>query len=203
MLVFALSAGAVWAEPVTIAALGDSLTQGYGLSPERGFVPQLEAWLRAKGADVAVQNAGVSGDTTRGGLARIGWTLGGDVDALIVNLGGNDMLRGIDPGEARRNLDAILARGAEAGVALMLVGLPAPGNYGPEYKASFDAIYPDLAKKFGAVYVANFLEPLARDGRRIDPDLIQPDGIHTNAEGVAAIVESMGPAVLDLLEPLK
>lgn len=199
ILAFALTTGAIWAEPVTIAALGDSLTQGYGVAPGRGFVPQLQAWLRAQGADVVVQNAGVSGDTTRGGLARIDWTLGEDVDAMIVNLGGNDVLRGIDPGEVRGNLDAILARGAEAGVTLMLVGLRAPRNYGPDYKAEFDAIYPELAEKYGAIYVANFFDPLAGDGAGINPDLMQRDGIHPNAQGVAAIVAAMGPAVMELV----
>lgn len=203
VLLFAMAAGPVWAEPVTIAALGDSLTQGYGIVPGRGFVPQLEAWLRAHGADAVVQNAGVSGDTTRGGLARVDWTLGSGADAMIVNLGGNDVLRGIDPAEVRGNLDAILSRGAAAGVALMLVGLRAPGNYGPDYKVAFDAIYPELAEKYGAIYVANFFEPLARDDGRIDPDLMQPDGIHPNAEGVTAIVEAIGPAVLDLLARVK
>lgn len=203
ILAYALSAGALWAEPVTIAALGDSLTQGYGLPQDAGFVPQLEAWLQDQDADVIVQNAGVSGDTTRGGLARIDWTLGGDVDALIVNLGGNDMLRGIDPAAARRNLDAILARGARDGIALMLIGLPAPGNYGADYKAEFDAIYPDLAKKYGAVYVPNFLAPLLNKDARIDPNLMQADGIHPNAKGVTAIVQAIGPAVVELLARIK
>ena len=117
------------AEPVTIAALGDSLTQGFGLVPEAGFVPQLEAWLKDAGADVALINAGVSGDTTAGGLSRVGWTLTPEVDAMIVALGGNDLLRGIDPAASRANLDGILAAAAEADVPVLLVGIESPQRF--------------------------------------------------------------------------
>ncbi len=111
----AVAAGAARAEPVVVAALGDSLTAGYGLAPEEGLVPQLERWLKAAGADVVVQNAGVSGDTTAGGLSRLDWALGPEVDALIVTLGGNDMLRGVPPEEARANLEAILVKAKGGG----------------------------------------------------------------------------------------
>lgn len=190
------------AEPVTIAALGDSLTQGYGLPAEDGFVPQMQAWLTENGADAIVLNAGVSGDTTAGGLARLDWTLGPEVDAMIVTLGGNDLLRGIDPTEARRNLDAILT-GAEArGVVVLLVGMRATGNYGPDYKADFDAVYPELAAEHGAMLYPFFFEGLLSGAseRTARADFMQPDGIHPNAAGVAVIVEAMGPSVLGLIE---
>ncbi len=192
--------GVAVAEPVTVAALGDSLTQGYGLVPEDGFVPQLEGWLRAQGADVEVLNAGVSGDTTQGGLSRVGWTLTPEVDAMIVALGGNDLLRGIDPAVSRANLAGILQAAGEAGVVVMLVGLQAPGNYGPDYKRDFDAMYPELAAEFGALHVESFLGPL---GERIEAgeveELMQPDGLHPSKAGVALIVEGLGPRVLELI----
>lgn len=201
-LVFWICAAAATAQQVTIAALGDSLTQGYGLAQEDGFVPQLQAWLGAQGADVALINAGVSGDTTAGGAARVGWTLTPEVDAMIVALGGNDMLRGIDPAAARANLAQILQAADAAGVAVLLVGMRAPGNYGPDYKAAFDAIYPELAAQYGALYAESFFAGIAGDGA--DPaalrGLMQADGIHPNAEGVARIVEVLGPKVLDLIE---
>jgi acyl-CoA thioesterase-1 len=188
--------------PVTVAALGDSLTQGFGLLPEAGFVPQLEAWLRARGHAVEVLNAGVSGDTTAGGLARVGWTLTPEVDAMIVALGGNDLLRGLPPEAARANLDGILAAAADAGVEVLLVGLQAPGNYGPEYKAAFDAIFPDLAADYGTLYVESFLAPLS-EAAADDPGamarLMQPDGLHPSAEGVARIVAALGPTVEALI----
>jgi acyl-CoA thioesterase-1 len=191
------------AQEVTIAALGDSLTQGYGLVQEEGFVPQLEAWLRDRGHDVTLINAGVSGDTTAGGLARVGWTLTPEVDAMLVALGGNDLLRGIPPEASRANLDGILAAAEDAGVAVLLVGLSAPGNYGPDYKAAFDAMYPELAETYGALHVESFLGALT-DAAEADPaaaltTYMQADGIHPNAAGVALIVEALGPEVERLI----
>lgn len=197
LLTFFLSS-AVAAQTVTVAALGDSLTQGYGLPPEQGFVPQLQGWLRGQGADVAVLNAGVSGDTTAGGLARVAWTLSPEVDALIVALGGNDLLRGIAPEVARANLDGILACAGTQGLPVLLIGLPAPGNYGPEYKAAFDAIYPELAAAHGALWLPNFGAGLGEDAGARAP-LMQADGIHPNADGVARIVANVGPTVLELI----
>ena len=182
-----------------VAALGDSLTQGFGLVPENGFVPQLERWLKAEGAEVRLVNAGVSGDTTAGGLSRIGWTLTDDVDALIVALGGNDVLRGIAPGVARENLDGILAAAGDRGLPVLLVGISVPGNYGPDYQAEFSAIYPDLAKAYGALLYPDFLAALGEDRDRALAEWMQGDGIHPNATGVARIVEAMGPSVLELL----
>jgi acyl-CoA thioesterase I len=189
------------AEPLTLVALGDSLTQGYGLPQGEGLVPQLQAWLDASGADVRVVNAGVSGDTTAGGLARLDWALEPGTDALMVALGGNDLLRGIDPATSRANLDAILAEARSRGLPVLLVGMEAPGNYGPEFKAAFDAMYPELAGRHGALLVRNFFAPLlggSNDPAALQP-WMQPDGIHPNAEGVKRIVASLGPAVMVLL----
>lgn len=199
--VIALAALPALAE-TRLVALGDSLTQGYGLPEAQGFVPQLQAWLRARGRDVTVINAGVSGDTTAGGATRVGWALADGADAMIVTLGGNDLLRGIDPAASRANLDAILRAAGAMGVPVLLVAMEAPGNYGPEYKAAFDRIYPDLAAEHGALLARAFLAPLL-DGADSPAEIarfLQPDGIHPNAEGVARIVEGLGPQVLDLLD---
>jgi acyl-CoA thioesterase-1 len=204
LLALGLSFGgfAAAAQPVTIAALGDSLTQGYGLAQEDGFVPQMQRWLDAQGADAVLINAGVSGDTSAGGAARIGWTLTPEVDGVIVALGGNDLLRGIDPAATRANLEIIVQAAQDAGVAVLLVGMQAPGNYGPEFKAAFDAIYPDLAADHGTLYAESFLGGIA--GADADPAAalpwMQPDGIHPNADGVARIVAALGPRVLELVE---
>ena len=188
------------ADEVVIAALGDSLTQGFGLPEAEGFVPQLEAWLGAQGLDVKVINAGVSGDTTAGGLARISWTLSGEVDGVIVALGGNDLLRGIDPAASRANLDGILSEISGRGLPVLLAGMQAPGNYGPEYKRDFDVMYPELAEAHGAILYPFFLQGLGdlSDPAAVRP-LMQPDGIHPNAEGVARIVADIGPRVADLV----
>jgi acyl-CoA thioesterase I len=188
------------AEPVTIVALGDSLTAGYGLREADGFVPQMQAWLDAAGADAVVLNAGVSGDTTAGGASRLDWALTPETDALIVNLGGNDMLRGIDPGEVRANLEAIMAEASARGLPVLLVGLRAPRNYGADYKAAFDAVFPDLAAKYDALTVGNYFTPLIdQDKALLDPALMQGDGIHPNKRGVAAAVAVLGPKVMELI----
>ena len=187
-------------------ALGDSLTAGYGLADQGdGLVPQLEGWLKAKGADVVVQNAGVSGDTTAGGLARVAWALGPEADAVIVTLGGNDLLRGLDPAGSRANLEGILKEVQARGLPVLLVALAAPGNYGPEYKAAFDGMYRDLATQYGAVLAEDFFAGLRTAGADpADPAsmaaFMQPDGIHPNPEGVRLIVEGLGPKVEELLE---
>lgn len=203
-LILLLSAAGAQAATTTVAALGDSLTQGYGLPPEEGFVPTLQAWLQERGADVEVINAGVSGDTTAGGLSRVDWTLTPEVDAMIVALGGNDFLRGIDPGVSRANLRGILEAAEAAGVEALLVGIEASNNYGPAYKAAFDGMYPALAGEFGVPLFPTFFQGLLDDGDREAAmrAYMQPDGIHPNAEGVERIVEAMGPAVLEWLEDI-
>lgn len=200
-LIIAASVGVAFANPVTIAALGDSLTQGFGLVPEEGFVAQLEAWLTEQGAEVTLINAGVSGDTTAGGLSRIEWTLTPDVDAIIVALGGNDLLRGMDPAASRANLQGILQIATERNLDVLLVGMEAPSNFGADYKSAFDAIYPELARTYGVDLHPNFLGALtSRDDRAATlAQFMQGDGIHPNAAGVALIVQDIGPAVLELI----
>lgn len=199
-MLLVLSAPAFAAGP-DIVALGDSLTAGYGLSPGEGFVPQLQRWLDAHGAAATVVNAGVSGDTTAGALARIDWALTPGAKAMIVTLGGNDLLRGLPPEEARANLDAILKKADAAGLPVLLVPMAAPGNYGPDYKAAFDAIYPDLAKAHGAILGPPFLGPILAqpDRQAASTALMQADGLHPNAKGVALVVEALGPEVLALI----
>ena len=193
---------AATAEPVTIVAMGDSLTQGYGLVQDEGFVPQLERWLIDQGADVQVRNAGVSGDTTAGGLARVEWSLDDDVDAMILALGANDVLRGIAPDVARANLAGILDVATARELPVLLVGVVAPSNYGPEYKAAFDAMYPDLAQAYGTLYYEDFLYGVTSlpDRAAALAQYIQPDGLHPNADGVALVVDALGPSVLNLVE---
>jgi len=193
--------GAAAAE-VRILAFGDSLTAGYGVPEGQGFAPQLEAWLHAHGAaDVTVVNGGVSGETTAGGLARIGWALGEDVDGVIVELGANDMLRGLDAGAMRSNLDGILTEIGEHDLPVLLAGFPAPPNYPADYRKAFKATFRDLAREHDAIYVSSFFGGMA-EGRNMRQimTLFQSDGLHPNAEGVAAIVEGIGPRVLELVE---
>lgn len=200
-----LAAGGAAAEQVQIAALGDSLTQGYGLPLEDGFVAQLQTWLERQGADVGLINAGVSGDTTAGGRSRIDWTLTEEVDGLIVALGGNDVLRGIDPVVARDNLDAILTRAGATGVPVLLVGITVPANYGPDYQAAFTAIYPDLAADHGALLYPDFLTAIqsaGEDRKTAVQSYMQGDAIHPNRDGVARIVEGIGPSVLALIDQI-
>ncbi|MGB5863911.1 MAG: arylesterase [Sulfitobacter sp.] len=192
------------ADEVVIAALGDSLTQGFGLVQEDGFVPQLHRWLEAEGADVRLINAGVSGDTTAGGLARADWTFTPEVDGVIVTLGGNDLLRGLAPTQARSNIEGILRKAQAADIDVLLIGLQAPGNFGPAYKSQFDSIYPELAEEYGTLYMQSFFAGLSEAGQPQDPASLrqwfQSDGIHPNAKGVARIVDAVGPSVLELIE---
>jgi acyl-CoA thioesterase I len=191
----------VFGETLTLVAFGDSLTQGYGLPADQGFVPQLQAYLATAGEDVQVINAGVSGDTTAGGAARIDWTLTDDVDAVIVNLGGNDLLRALPPSETRANMDKIARAITARGLPLLIVAMVAPANYGAEYKAEFDAIYPDLAAQYGADLTQPYFTPMT--GGNPDPmaamAFMQDDAIHPNAEGVAKLVAGHGPAIRALL----
>lgn len=199
-------AGAALADEIVIAALGDSLTQGYGLPEKQGFVPQLQAWLDAQGAEVRLINAGVSGDTTAGGLSRVAWTLTPEVDGMIVALGGNDLLRGLGPEQARSNIDGILQAAETAEVDVLLIGMQAPGNFGPAYKSQFDAIYPELAEAYGSEFLESFFTGLSGVGDITNPlslkDYFQADGVHPNAQGVALIVKEVGPKVLALVDEI-
>ncbi|CUH79136.1 arylesterase [Tropicibacter naphthalenivorans] len=192
------------AAEVNILALGDSLTQGYGLLEQDGFVPQLRNWLADQGHDVRIVNGGVSGDTTAGGLGRVEWSLTPEIDAMIVALGGNDLLRGIDPTLSRANLEGILQVAQDRNLEVLLIGMSAPGNYGPEYKQTFDAIYPELADAYGTVFLENFFAGLMAEGS--DPSelraFMQSDNIHPNEKGVKKIVESVGPKVEELIDRL-
>jgi acyl-CoA thioesterase-1 len=193
--------GTAQADKVHLLALGDSLTQGYGLIEQEGFVPQLRAWLTERGHDVRIVNGGVSGDTTAGGLARVDWSLSPEIQGMIVALGGNDLLRGIAPEVSRANLDGILAVAEARGLEVLLVGMSAPGNYGPEYKAAFDAMYPDLAEEYGTLYLDSFFAGLMDEGAAPSDmaAFMQADGIHPNAAGVARIVSVIGPEVEALI----
>ncbi len=195
-------AGGALADEIVIVAFGDSLTAGYGLPADQGFVPQLQNWLRAKGADVRVVNAGVSGDTTAGGLARIGWVLGGEVDAVILELGANDFLRGLSPAIAAQNLEAIMEIITARNLPVLIAGMPAPLNYGAEYKAEFDLIYPSLALQFDSPLYPHFLIGIAQMQAEA-MSFIQSDGLHPNAAGVALVVEDIGPHVLALISNLE
>ena len=204
-LAISSAVGGAAADAVKIVALGDSLTQGYGLPPEQGFVPQLQAWLSAQGAEATVVNAGVSGDTTAGGLERADWAMEPGTRALIVELGGNDMLRGLDPAEARGNLRGILDKARAKGLPVLLVGVTAPGNYGTDYKDAFDAIWPDLSAEYGTLVIPDFLGPIRAAVAAGTPmsDVVQEDGLHPSAKGVALIVAATGPKVVELLARAK
>lgn len=198
-LAFLVAPLPAWA--LDILALGDSLTQGYGLPAPDGLVPQLQGWLQEHGHDVTIVNGGVSGDTTAGGLSRVAWSLTPEIDAMIVTLGGNDMMRGIDPATARGNLDGILKEAQARDLPVLLVGMSAPGNFGPDYKTQFDAIYPELAAQYGTLLYEDFFSGL-RD-QQGDPaglgKVMQPDGIHPSAEGVKRVVAALGPSVEALI----
>jgi acyl-CoA thioesterase-1 len=170
--------------------LGDSLTAGYGLAAEEAFPAQLEEALLQSGRNVSVINAGVSGDTSAGGLARLDWALQDDPQMVIVALGGNDALRGLPPEETFANLDAILERLKVAGIHVILIGMKAPRNLGESYTTAFDQIYPRLSQKHNVSFYPFFL-----DGIALDPSLNQADGIHPNARGIALIVERILPLV--------
>jgi acyl-CoA thioesterase I len=182
------------AETRTILALGDSLTAGYGLAAQEGFTSRLEAALQAKGLDVTVINAGVSGDTALQGAARLDWALTDDVDAVIVTLGANDMLRGLSPDQAEVALTQILHKLKNKKLPVLLAGMKAAPNLGPEYVEKFDAMYPRLAQTFGVP-----LYPFFLDGVATDAALNQDDGIHPNAKGVDVIVKRILPTVEALL----
>jgi acyl-CoA thioesterase I len=184
--------------PLQIVAFGDSLTAGYGLPADAAFPVKLQQALAAKGIATEIANAGVSGDTTAGGLARLDWSIPDGTEAVILELGANDSLRGVDPQLTRGALEAMLERLAARHIPVLLAGMLAPRNMGPDYGAAFDAIFPDLAKKYGAI-----LYPFFLDGVAADPKLNQRDGLHPTAAGVDVIVAKMLPAVEQLAAAAK
>lgn len=182
-------------ESIKVVALGTSLTAGYGLEQGQGFVPQLQSALDRAGISVLIENAGVSGDTSAGGLARLDWSLNEDVDAVIVELGSNDALRGFEPQQTRENLTAILEALKARGLPVLLTGMLAPPNLGEEYGEEFASIYPDLAAEYDVLFYPFFLEGVAAEA-----SLNQADGIHPNPDGVAVIVEAITPYAVQLVE---
>ena len=184
-----------------IIAFGDSLFAGYGLDPRDAYPEKLEAALRAKGINADVINAGVSGDTTAAGLQRIAFTLAAQKDAppalFILELGGNDLLRGLSPEETKANLGKMLAVLRDADVPVLLMGMRAPPNYGPEFQAAFDAIYADLAREYGAALIPFWLEDIYRE-----PALFQSDKIHPTAQGIERLVASTLDEVEAALPPV-
>ncbi|MBP1873293.1 acyl-CoA thioesterase-1 [Ensifer adhaerens] len=188
-MTIALSATAR-AETISLVGFGDSLMAGYQLPPEDAFPARLEKALKEKGLDVTVANAGVSGDTSSGGLARIDWSIPDGTKGVILELGANDALRGIPPEETRKNIEAMIARLKERGIAVLLAGMMAPPNMGADYAARFNPIYPDLAEKYGLE-----LYPFFLDGVVTDAALKLEDGMHPNGNGVGTMVEKALPTV--------
>ena len=186
------------ARTIRLVVLGDSLTAGLGLPPGKAFPDRLQAALRARGWDVDVLNAGVSGDTAADGLARYDWAVPANADALIVELGANDMLRGLEPEATKKALSAILDKAHAARLPTLIAGMRAAPNLGAEYDRAFDAIYPALAKDHDVA-----LYPFFLDGVAGDPKLNQADGMHPTAEGVDAIVERIAPSVEEILKQVK
>jgi acyl-CoA thioesterase-1 len=177
-----------------VVDFGDSLTAGYGLPPGQAFPAQLEGWLHEHGIQARIVNAGVSGDTTAGGLARLDWTLADKPDLVILALGANDALRGIPPSTVRGNLDKIIDKIQDSGAKVLLLGMQAPPNWGEEYKRGFDGIFPELARAHHLPLYPFFLEGVA-----MKPELNQPDGLHPNERGVAVLVEKIAPVVAGLI----
>jgi len=177
-----------------ILDFGDSLTAGYGLPAGQAFPARLEAWLHQQGIEARVVNAGVSGDTTAGGLSRLDWALTDKPDLVILALGANDALRGIEPSSVRENLDKMIGKIEASGAKMLLLGMLAPPNWGEEYRHAFDQIFPELARIHHLPLYPFFLEGVA-----MKPELNQPDGLHPNERGVAVLVDRIAPVVARLL----
>ena len=180
--------------PVKIVVLGDSLSAGFGLPAEAAFPSRLAEALKAKTSGISIVNAGVSGDTASGGLDRLDWSVPDDTDAVILELGANDTLRGLDPKLTKTALDRILRKLEDRHIVVLLAGMRAPRNMGPDYARDFDAIYPALASTYPVVFYPFFL-----DGVAADPKLNQGDGIHPNAAGVDVVVARILPRVEELI----
>jgi acyl-CoA thioesterase-1 len=185
------------ARTINLVGFGDSLMAGYQLPPGDGFPEKLQAALRAKALDVSITNAGVSGDTTTGGLSRIDWSVPDGTDGVILELGANDALRGIAPEQSEKNLDQMLARLKERGIAVLLVGMMAPPNMGGDYAARFNPIYEKLARKYGVS-----LYPFFLDGVVLDQSLKLEDGMHPNSKGVDVMVQKMEPSITQFVGTL-
>ncbi len=185
------------AKPITILALGDSLTAGYGLEPGHAMPDVLQSALRSEGIEIALINAGISGDTAAQGAARLDWALTNDVKAMIVELGANDALRGLGPEQTDQALRQIMDKAKAKNLPVLILGMKAPPNLGQDYQTKFDAIYPKLAKDYDAI-----LYPFYLDGVAGHPELNQPDGMHPNTQGVAAIVPKLIPMVKSLVAKL-
>jgi acyl-CoA thioesterase-1 len=185
----------IQAQTLHILAFGDSLTAGLGLDPAETFPARLETALKARGHDIVIANAGVSGDTSTAAAERLDWSLVPDIDGVIVELGANDALRGIDPAKTEIALDGILTELQKRKLPVLLAGMLAPRNLGQDYGAAFDAIFPRLAQKHGVLFYPFFLEGVAAD-----PALNQPDGLHPNSKGVDMIVSRILPVTEDLIK---
>lgn len=195
-LIFFASAKAL-AQPVSLVGFGDSLMAGYELPPDEAFPAQLEKLLRGKGHDITIANAGVSGDTTADGLARLDWSIPEGTRGVILELGANDALRGLSPEESRKNLDAMLARLKERKIAVLLVGILAPPNMGADYEAKFNPIYAELARKYDVP-----LYPFMLDGVAMQPHLQLKDGMHPNGAGTKVMAEKFVPIAEAFLKSL-
>lgn len=191
---YAPAASAGSGEPVRIVVLGDSLVAGFNIPANEAFPAQLERTLKAKGHNVEVINAGVSGDTTAGGLERLQWSIPDKTDAVILELGANDALRGLDPKQAKANLEAIIKAVRGSGAEILLAGMAAPRNLGEPYVTAFDGMYPALAKQYDLL-----LYPFFLDGIVMNPSYNLPDGLHPNPKGVAIIVDRILPKVEELI----
>ncbi|WP_137157119.1 arylesterase [Rhizobium sp. FKL33] len=185
------------AEPINLVGLGDSLMAGYQLPPDEAFPARLEKRLKDKGFDVTITNAGVSGDTTADGLARLDWSVPDGTDGVILELGANDALRGLPPEETRKNLDAILARLKERKIPVVMMGMIAPPNLGKDFAAAFNPIYPELAKKYGVA-----LYPFVLDGVALDASLQLEDRMHPNGKGTDVMADKFLPVAEMFLKSL-
>jgi acyl-CoA thioesterase I len=194
LLWLAFAAAPAEAHVPVILDFGDSLTAGYGVAPEQSFPARLEAWLRRQGIEARVVNGGVSGDTTAGGLSRLDWALADKPDLVILALGANDALRGIDPATVRDNLDKMIQKVEASGAKMLLLGMVAPPNWGDGYKRAFDRIFPELARAHDVPLYSFFLEGVA-----MRPELNQPDGLHPNERGIAVLVDRITPVVARLV----
>ena len=186
------------AKAIKLVGFGDSLMASYNLQGDEGFPARLEAALRERGHDVEIIDAGVSGDTTSGGLARLDWSIPEGIDGVILELGANDALRGLPPEKTRENLEAMIARLQQRGITVLLAGMLAPPNMGGEYETSFNAIYPDLAAKYELM-----LYPFFLDGVTGNPDMQLSDGMHPNASGINKMVENIIPMAEQFLADIK